>query len=174
MSRGKHRAPTRKGVAAARLAVGGLALAEITGGFAAIPAEAATPTAHHDNHHLPLGERGPDGLGQYRCDKAHLRFAACNPNNLGQIVQYPYYDGDSPSGRHAAGPKHAAKAAVAQIAAPAQPQPVYGLYVVRPGDTLTSIAASQQIPWEVLWSINSDCIPDPDRVYPGQQLRLPA
>lgn len=53
--RGKHRAPTRKAVKVARIAVGGLALAEITGAFSAIPANAATPTspamlASHSGH----------------------------------------------------------------------------------------------------------------------------
>jgi hypothetical protein len=182
MGRGRHRARSRKAVVAARAVVGGLALAEITGGFAAVPADAATPQPARHHHHgddgsLPLGVRGPDGRGRYVCDQAHLYFAACNPNNLGQVVDYPVYDG---YGKHAApAAPQQAPAQQAQTTGPAPtpdpgPGPQFGLYVVRPGDTLTHIAATQQVPWEVLWALNGDCVPNPDVIFPGQLLRLPA
>lgn len=40
-----------------------------------------------------LGKRAADGTGQYRCDTAHLHFAACDPDNIGQVVNYPTYTG---------------------------------------------------------------------------------
>ncbi len=42
---------------------------------------------------VQLGIRDRDGRGFYRCDRPDLRFAACNPDNIGEIVQYPVYDG---------------------------------------------------------------------------------
>lgn len=50
-------------------------------------------------------------------------------------------------------------------------------YVVKPGDTLGTIArrhfgkASQ---WPVLYSLNQDRLADPHRIFPGQELRLPS
>lgn len=46
--------------------------------------------------------RGPDGRGSYTCTTTKLYFQACDPGNLGQVVQYPFYDGYK-SGRHRAG-----------------------------------------------------------------------
>jgi hypothetical protein len=52
-----------------------------------------------------------------------------------------------------------------------------GFVVVRPGDSLASIArkilgtASR---WREIWELNRDFIPNPRLVYPGQTLRLPA
>jgi hypothetical protein len=40
-----------------------------------------------------LGKRAADGTGQYRCDRAHLHFADCDPGNIGQVVNYPTYTG---------------------------------------------------------------------------------
>lgn len=48
-------------------------------------------------------------------------------------------------------------------------------YTVRAGDTLTSIAAHLGLSsWRVLYDNNRHIISNPDRVYPGQQLRYPA
>lgn len=55
-------------------------------------------------------------------------------------------------------------------------------YVVRPGDTLWSIAVSHpgagrdvDARWRAIWSINRDVVgADPDLILPGQSLRLPA
>lgn len=54
------------------------------------------------------------------------------------------------------------------------------VHVVRPGESLWSIAASHTHPsdvdarWRAIWLANRDLIgPDPDLILPGQQLRLP-
>jgi serine/threonine-protein kinase len=39
------------------------------------------------------GDRGPNGLGTYVCTQDKLYFAACNPDTLGQVEQYPPYNG---------------------------------------------------------------------------------
>lgn len=56
-------------------------------------------------------------------------------------------------------------------------------YVVRPGDSLWSIAASHPAPgasgsvperWHAIWQANRDVVgDDPDLIHPGQALRLP-
>lgn len=47
-----------------------------------------------------------------------------------------------------------------------------GSYTVRPGDTLSSIAASHGESWRALWQKNSAGVPDPHWIYPGQTLAL--
>lgn len=140
---GRHRAPTRGALKMARVAVGGLVLAEVTGGFAAIPAYAAEPPAlartpaghalerHHDHHHH------------------HRRHA--------------------PKAVH----KKPVKTAPAPQLGPVAPQELFSHYTVRPGDTLTHIAAQFSVPWESLWAVNTDQLDHPDLLTVGQQLRLP-
>jgi nucleoid-associated protein YgaU len=56
-----------------------------------------------------------------------------------------------------------------------------GAYVVRPGDSLWSIARSHPAPgtdvesrWRQVWRLNRDVVgADPDLIHPGQALRLP-
>ncbi len=54
----------------------------------------------------------------------------------------------------------------------------YTLYVVQPGDTLSGIAASEQLyagsGWEPIFEANRDILVDPDLIHPGQVLRIPA
>lgn len=45
----------------------------------------ATPKATHG--------RAADGTGSYVCSQGTLYFEACDPGNLGQVVQYPRYNG---------------------------------------------------------------------------------
>lgn len=47
-------------------------------------------------------------------------------------------------------------------------------YVVRPGDTLGTIAEAQQIAggWREIYQRNTDVISDPNIIYPGQRLDL--
>jgi LysM repeat protein len=50
-------------------------------------------------------------------------------------------------------------------------------YAVRPGDTLSSISArvyGKSGDWQWLYHVNSKTIPDPDLIYPGQVLNVPA
>ncbi|QBI20135.1 LysM peptidoglycan-binding domain-containing protein [Egibacter rhizosphaerae] len=54
----------------------------------------------------------------------------------------------------------------------------YMLYVVQPGDTLSGIAASEQLyagsGGEPIFEANRDILADPDLIHPGQVLRIPA
>ncbi|MBC7235775.1 MAG: LysM peptidoglycan-binding domain-containing protein [Chloroflexi bacterium] len=47
-------------------------------------------------------------------------------------------------------------------------------YVVQAGDTLYSIARDLGVDWKALWEANKDILASPERIYPGQQLRIPA
>lgn len=58
-------------------------------------------------------------------------------------------------------------------AAPTYTGPVT-TYVVQLGDTLANIATAHGTGWEQLAGINRATIPNPDMIYPGQTLRLPA
>lgn len=51
-----------------------------------------------------------------------------------------------------------------------------GTCTVTAGDTLASIAATHNVPggWEALQAANTATVADPDVIYPGQRLRLPA
>jgi LysM repeat protein len=165
--RGRHRAPApRIAVNAARIAVGGLVLAEITGGFPAVPAYASTPVVLASSHH------STDGADKHLAHRSkHHR------HHPAQHVKAPV----RPAVTH-----QAVTAAVYEVApatpesqpAPAatldQQQLLFDHYIVMPGDTLTHIAAAYQVPWESLWAFNTDAIPHPDAIYPGLRLRLPA
>ena len=52
------------------------------------------------------------------------------------------------------------------------PAPAQTIYTVQPGDTLSGIAARYGTTWQTLARLNS--IPNPDRIYPGQKLRIPS
>jgi nucleoid-associated protein YgaU len=49
-----------------------------------------------------------------------------------------------------------------------------GSYVVRPGDTLSAIAARCGTTWPILWRRNRDRIADPNLIYPGQIIHIRA
>lgn len=162
---GRHRKPTRLVVHAARIAVGGLVLAEITGGLPAIPAQAEVETPvvpavystvqpvmtrhHHHSHHT---HKAPAHLAQ------PVRVVT-------QAVVQP-----------AVAPVAAFSDPTAQDAAYdyGYDQQLYDHYTVRQGDTLTHIAAEFGVSWEALFSINSDTVADADSLFVGQVLRLPA
>ncbi|WP_207210491.1 LysM peptidoglycan-binding domain-containing protein [Nocardioides zhouii] len=68
----------------------------------------------------------------------------------------------------------------AVAAAHHQPRPADATYVVRPGDSLSSIAlthpgtGSLEDRWRAIWQANRDVVgDDPDLIHPGQALRLP-
>ena len=47
-----------------------------------------------------------------------------------------------------------------------------GIYVVRPGDTLASIAARHCMTWQELYNLNAAVLTNPNQIYPGMQLRV--
>ena len=66
-------------------------------------------------------------------------------------------------------------AAVASTAPILDPQPP-ATYVVKSGDSLSKIAKKtlgSPNKWKALWEANKDQIKDPDKIYPGQVLKLP-
>jgi len=46
-------------------------------------------------------------------------------------------------------------------------------YTVKPGDNLSKIAAGYGIQWKAIWDSNRDILNHPDRIYPGQELKIP-
>ncbi|MGW4859148.1 LysM peptidoglycan-binding domain-containing protein [Kocuria palustris] len=60
-------------------------------------------------------------------------------------------------------------------AAPVAPQAsVAGTYTVVSGDTLGSIADAYGIDWETLYAANTDTVADPNLIFVGQTLNIPA
>lgn len=45
-------------------------------------------------------------------------------------------------------------------------------YTVKPGDNLSVIAAKYKKSWQELWAINRDRVSQPNRIFPGQVLRV--
>lgn len=58
--------------------------------------------------------------------------------------------------------------------APAPKPPVStGEYTVQPGDTLSGIGAKYGVSWQTIFAMNGDRISNPNRIFPGQVLRVP-
>lgn len=104
-------------------------------------------------------------------------------NNGGGAVAAPRAAAPKAASKAApkAAPKKAApaaprKAAPKRQAAPAAPAtPKNGAdYTVKPGDSLSKIAAAHAVPggWTVIFDRNRDVVSDPDLIFPGQQLDL--
>jgi nucleoid-associated protein YgaU len=65
-------------------------------------------------------------------------------------------------------------AAAEKVAAPAQPEDTY--YVIEKGDSLWKIAAhyyGDGNKWKQLFEANKEVILDPDKIFPGQKIRIP-
>ena len=46
-------------------------------------------------------------------------------------------------------------------------------YTVESGDSLSKIAGKYGIQWKAIWDHNRDILKDPDKIYPGQELKIP-
>lgn len=46
-------------------------------------------------------------------------------------------------------------------------------YTVQPGDNLSKIGAKYGITWNAIFEANKDIIKDPDKIFPGQELKIP-
>jgi len=109
------------------------------------------------------------GPGRY----APVLAARNNPDNFAQQLQACGYATD---------PEYATKViwimdhfGIAQLVAQAlgsapTPQPSGNYYVVQPGDTLSGIAAKYRTTYQNLAAING--ISDPDKIYPGQRIKV--
>lgn len=95
------------------------------------------------------------------------------------------HSGSSTSHHSTVGTTHSNTSSQTEPTAPARTAPVtpapsapsytgHGSYIVKPGDTLSGIAAAYHVPggWSKLFELNRDVIKDPNLIYPGQHLRL--
>lgn len=161
--RGRHRAPgPRVAVNCARIAVGGLVLAEITGGLPAAPAYAATPVVLASSHHSTDGDKHHSK--KHHHTKHHHAAKPVKPPAVKPAAKAPV---------RAAVVVAATSTPAPQPVPAAAPDGLFDHHIVQPGETLTHIAAAYQLPWESLWAVNGDLI-HPDSLYVGQRLRLPA
>ncbi|MEQ1605686.1 MAG: LysM peptidoglycan-binding domain-containing protein [Pyrinomonadaceae bacterium] len=48
-----------------------------------------------------------------------------------------------------------------------------GTYTVESGDSLSKIGAKYGIAWKAIWDANRDILNHPDKIYPGQELKIP-
>lgn len=46
-------------------------------------------------------------------------------------------------------------------------------YIVVAGDNLSKIAKKYGITWKAIWDHNRDILNHPDKIYPGQELKIP-
>jgi nucleoid-associated protein YgaU len=46
-------------------------------------------------------------------------------------------------------------------------------HTVESGDSLSKIAKEYGIQWKAIWDHNRDILSDPDKIYPGQELKIP-
>ena len=46
-------------------------------------------------------------------------------------------------------------------------------YTVVSGDSLSKIASKYGVQWKAIWDHNRDILNHPDKIYPGQELRIP-
>lgn len=46
-------------------------------------------------------------------------------------------------------------------------------HTVESGDSLSKIAKEYGIQWKAIWDHNRDILKDPDKIYPGQELKIP-
>lgn len=46
-------------------------------------------------------------------------------------------------------------------------------YTVKSGDTLSRIGQHFGVPWRDIFEANKDTVKDPDKIFPGQTLRIP-
>ncbi|MFH0244039.1 transglycosylase family protein [Streptomyces sp. HK10] len=117
------------------------------------------------------------GTGKHRGER--------DPRELEREAEGRAADGRTPEGREAAGDERSGEAAdrSARAERPALAGTVSGLgalgrdegYLVRPGDSLVTIAQEQDVPggWSGLYESNKDVVgEDPDLILPGQELTL--
>lgn len=46
-------------------------------------------------------------------------------------------------------------------------------YTVVSGDSLSKIGGKYGVAWKAIWDANRDILSDPDKIYPGQELKIP-
>ena len=95
-----------------------------------------------------------------------------------QQVEAPKAQTQAPAQTEQAAPAQTQYTAPAQTeqAAPAQTQytAAAGTYTVQAGDTMSAIAAAHGVSWESLADANASTVSNPNLIYPGQVLEIPA
>jgi len=59
---------------------------------------------------------------------------------------------------------------------PASAEPLFDIYTVQPGDTLSRIAGRELHDagrWQEIAAANRATLPDPNKIVPGQKLKIP-
>ena len=46
-------------------------------------------------------------------------------------------------------------------------------YTVESGDSLSKIGGKYGVAWKAIWDANRDILSHPDKIYPGQELKIP-
>lgn len=47
-------------------------------------------------------------------------------------------------------------------------------YTIKSGDTLSKIGQNHGVSWQKIYEANKDTIKDPDKIFPGQTIRIPS
>lgn len=59
------------------------------------------------------------------------------------------------------------------IPQPVQPEGTTSDYTVQPGDNLSAIGSKYGVSWQQIWALNRDRVSDPNKIFPGQVLKVP-
>jgi len=202
--RGRHRAPSNTGQVITRTTVGATALALPVVGFAPVltgTADAATESQWDNvaqcesggNWHINTGNGYYGGLqfaqrtwesfgGTHYAARADLATKAQQIATAEHVLARQGW-GAWPVCSHYRGPATGADLSRATRSAPRKAvsttkhaKSTKGVYVVRPGDSLSAIAAKHEVTggWRALYRANRTLIgKNPDLIFPGMHLHLP-
>lgn len=53
------------------------------------------------------------------------------------------------------------------------PEAAANTYTVQSGDSLSKIGSKYGVGWQKIYEANRDKLDDPDKIYPGQELKIP-
>ncbi len=53
------------------------------------------------------------------------------------------------------------------------PEAAAAMYTVAAGDSLSKIGAKYGVSWQKIFEANKDKLKDPDKIHPGQELKIP-
>lgn len=129
----------------------------------------------------PSGYSAPAAETQVSTQSVETPAPAAEEAPVAQAPAAPAPAAEAPAAEAPAAPAAEAPAVQAPVveytapAAPVAPQAsVAGTYTVVSGDTLGSIADAYGIDWETLYAANTDTVADPNLIFVGQTLNIPA